>query len=562
MNNKKLWTSASCVLLCSALIVSGCGKDTEPTTTASPKTSEAPTTAEKNADPFGKYDTPIEVTTVRAVDATFKYADGDSIDSNVWTKIFEKDYGIKVKNLWTVDLSQYRQKLNVSIASGDLPDFLEVNKEELSRLAEADMLADLTKVYEQYASPYLKNTLQQDNGVGFKAATYDGKVIGIPKHSVNGGVSTAEMIWVRTDWLKKLNLPEPKTMDDVIKIATAFAKQDPDGNGKADTIGFGINKELFQGHGTLVGFMNGYGAYPQIWTKDASGKLINGSVQPEVKASLKQLSDMYKEGVLDKEFAVKPATKLYEDIAAGRLGLAYGNVSDGGFIHKESHTKDPNAQWKAYPIVSATGQPASPQLLDTASNFYVVKKGAKHPEAVVKLVNIYLKLYYETNYSPNPNPYISDPKTGIFPQKYAPVIIDPLNANLEAFGLVQAALKAGDGSKLGFPASVHFDRLSKFKAGDDTMWFSNVVWGSEGSFSVIDFYNKNKLGKYNDFVGAATPTMAEKISTLKKMQDTTFTKIIMGEVPVDEFDKFVADWKRQGGDAIEKEVNDWYNKNK
>lgn len=559
---KNLGTITLSALLIIAMVASGCSKETNPEASSTPEVKATAAAGEKKADPLAKYDPPIELTTVRPVDATFKYAEGDSIDSNIWTRIFEKDYGIKVKNIWTVDSSQYRQKLNVSIASGDLPDFLEVNKEEMQRLYEAGLLEDLTSIWEQYAAPFLKEAMKQDNEVGLKAATFKGKLMGIPKHYANGGVSTADMIWLRTDWMQKLGLPEPKTMDDVLRIAKAYAKEDPDGNGKADTVGLGLNKDLFNGHGSLRGLLNGYHAYPEIWIKDASGKLVFGSIQPEMKTGLKQLQDLYKEGVLDKEFAVKPAAKVQEDVASGKLGLAYGMVADGGYIQKENHTKDPKAQWKAYPIVSANDKAAQPQLWDTANVFYVVKKGAKNPEAAVKLANIFVKHYYETSYAPNPNPFITDPKTGALPAKYAPVTFDPLNTNLEAYAKVQEALKTGDGSKLGFPANIHFERLTKFKAGDDTMWFSNVVFGAEGSFSVVSKYNANKQGKYSEFVGAATPTMAERMSTLKKMQDATFTKIIMGEIGIDEFDKFVTDWKKQGGEAIEKEVNDWYSKNK
>jgi putative aldouronate transport system substrate-binding protein len=31
----------------------------------------------------------------------------------------------------------------------------------------------------------------------------------------------------------------------------------------------------------------------------------------------------------------------------------------------------------------------------------------------------------------------------------------------------------------------------------------------------------------------------------------------MGAAPVDEFDKFVDQWRKLGGDEITKEVNDW-----
>ncbi|SDE26460.1 putative aldouronate transport system substrate-binding protein [Paenibacillus sp. UNCCL117] len=552
MKAGKVSTLALASVLTAGLVLGGCSNNG---TAEADK--QSGTTQVKPEDPFGKYDPPIEVSTVRSVNQGFKYKDGDTIDNNIWTKIFMDQYGIKVKNLWVVDDSQYRQKLNISIASGDIPDFMLVNKEEMMRMHEAEQLEDLTKILEQNASPYLKELLNQDNGTALKAATFGGKLVGIPQMQVNGGVSTGAMLYVRADWMKKLNLPEPKTMEDVFRIAIAFAKNDPDGNGKADTVGFGLNKDLFQGHGNVTGLMNGYKAYPNMWLKDSAGKLVYGSILPEVKTALEKLRELYANGAIDQEFSVKPASKLAEEVASGRLGFAYGNVSDGGFIQKLNVEKDPSAEWSMYPITSVDGKPAHPQLNDTAGNFYVVKKGAKHPEAMVRLANIYLKHYYETNYAPDPNPFISQ-ADGVYPGKYQPVTIDPLNVNLEAFRLVQKALADGDGSKLGFPANVHYDRLTKYAQGDKTMWFSTAVFGAKGSYSVIDYYDKNKLGIYNEFQGAATPAMSEKMSSLRKMQDEIFTKIIMGQSPVSDFDTFVKDWKRLGGDQITEEVNKWY----
>ena len=45
------------------------------------------------------------------------------------------------------------------------------------------------------------------------------------------------------------------------------------------------------------------------------------------------------------------------------------------------------------------------------------------------------------------------------------------------------------------------------------------------------------------------------------MQDEVYTRIMMG-AQITEFDKFIADWKAAGGDAITKEVNDWYKETK
>lgn len=507
-------------------------------------------------DPLYRYDPPIEVSTVRATDQAMKFAEGESLDENIWTRIFMEQYGIKVNNMWVVDSLQYNRKLNVTIATGNLPDFFHVSKEEMKQLYESGQLADLTDILDAYGSGYLKQVLGQNQGTSLKTATFDGKLVGLPRMMVNGGVSTAEMLWVRTDWLKKLSLPEPRTAADVVRIAEAFAKEDPDGNGLDDTAGLGINNELFMYHGSLKGFFNGYGAYPEIWTVDSTGRLVYGSIQPEMKLALSKLAEMYRMGYLDPEFMVKSWSRLAKEIADGKLGMAYGSVSDGGYIQRESRANDPGAEWRPYPLVSPDGGDVHPQLLDMAESYYVVRKDSPHPEAVVKLANIYLRHYYEMDYSPEPNPFISS-AGGIHPGRYQPVTTDPTNLNLDAYRKVQAALKSGTSAGLTFPATVHYDRLTAYEKGDEEMWFSTVVFGSQGSYSVIDHYDQRGLGLYNAYQGAATPAMAERMSTLNRLQDDTFTKIIMGELPIQAFDEFVTEWRSLGGNQMTLEVNEW-----
>ncbi|MEI0740241.1 hypothetical protein VQ056_32565 [Paenibacillus sp. JTLBN-2024] len=62
---------------------------------------------------------------------------------------------------------------------------------------------------------------------------------------------------------------------------------------------------------------------------------------------------------------------------------------------------------------------------------------------------------------------------------------------------------------------------------------------------------------YESFVGAPTDTMIEKQSILDSLAMDTFTNIILGR-PIEEFDHFVEEWHRLGGDQMTAEVNEWY----
>lgn len=71
--------------------------------------------------------------------------------------------------------------------------------------------------------------------------TFDGKMMAVPS-------VTAEdfsMLWIRQDWLDRLGLKPPKTVDDLEAIAKAFVENDPDGNSKRDTIGLASSTGLY-----------------------------------------------------------------------------------------------------------------------------------------------------------------------------------------------------------------------------------------------------------------------------------------------------------------------------
>ena len=70
--------------------------------------------------------------------------------------------------------------------------------------------------------------------------------------------------------------------------------------------------------------------------------------------------------------------------------------------------------------------------------------------------------------------------------------------------------------------------------------------------------NNKYIPIYNIYSGQ-TETMQAKWANLKKMEEETFAKIILGKADISEFDTFVENWKNQGGDQILKEINEELN---
>jgi len=83
------------------------------------------------------------------------------------------------------------------------------------------------------------------------------------------------------------------------------------------------------------------------------------------------------------------------------------------------------------------------------------------------------------------------------------------------------------------------------------------LFSPTGSYGSVSEMVDNNQFYFDEFYGVPTDTMSAKGTVLSDLRDQSFTKIIMG-APLADFDKFVADWKKLGGDQVTTEVNAWY----
>ena len=510
--------------------------------------------AAEAVDPFGKYDTPVVVTAVKALGAgTLDFPPGDSIEDNVWIRKYAEALNVQVKWLWTTNDQQYSQKVNIAITANDLPDVMAVNNTQLKMMYENEQLYDMTEVLPTYTAPFTWETLNADGGAGLLSATFDGKLYAIP--AVGSGLGSAKVLWIRTDWLEKLGLPAPTTSEEFLKVAEAFTFNDPDGNGANDTYGLAVYKDLFgTGYSCLEAFFNMYGAYPGIWI-EKDGKLEHGSIQPEDKTALGILQDMYAKGLIDPEFGVKDANKVNEDVGAGRFGMMFGDFWNMAWINNVK-VENPTMEWIPVAIPSGTGVPAKAQIPFGTSTYYAINANAKNPEAIVKLLNLQLeKSYGETAES---TVYNITPE-GYGPYAYTVISIEPAMKNFTAAEKVTWAIDNNDPSKLNDEEKNYYEMSLLSLAGDhsNNNWHQLKMFGPGGSLTVMKKYWDEGNVVPNAFYGVSTQTMTEKLSTLDKQQLTDFTKIILG-APLDDFDTFVANWNKLGGQQMTDEVNAWF----
>ncbi|MFI6829575.1 extracellular solute-binding protein [Kribbella sp. NPDC050241] len=224
----------------------------------------------------------------------------------------EKQIGKKLKITW-VPNAEYGDKSNVTLASDKIPDVMVANEKSPSfvKAADAGAFWDLTGKLDKY--PNLKPVDEQTA----KNSMTNGKTYGI--YRIRPLLRSG--IVIRKDWMAKLGLKDPETVDDLYAIAKAFTERDPDGNGKKDTYGLIIPKwpgnyasaSPYDVVETWFGAPNGWG--------ERDGKLVPGFDTPEFLAANRWLRKWVTEGLVNKDFATLDSANWNDPFVQGKGGM-------------------------------------------------------------------------------------------------------------------------------------------------------------------------------------------------------------------------------------------------
>ena len=477
--------------------------------------------------------------------------EGETIEDNQALQYIEDTLNIDITFSWIVSSDSYTDKLNLAITSGDIPDVMTVDLLQLEQLAAADAIEDLTPYIEKYANQDILENYAQTNGAALAAATLNGKVMGIP--NVQPQADAPIMVFVRQDWLDKLGLEGPKTVDDVETIAKAFIEQDPDGNGENDTYGITGTYTPVQVPSNLHGFdaiFNAYGSFPSLFYRDADGKIIYGSVQPETKAALARLAQMYADGIVDPEFATKDAGTSNEIIAGGKGGIMFGPWWIPWWPLNDSVTNDPNADWQPYLIQDKNGKYTF-SMGGYTYTFVVVKKGYPHPEAALKVLNVQNDLSYGLNDAPQYYEDFNSIWTTLFPIPF--LIEQPYVVERMASEYQQALDGTLDPVTFNDAMQIEYDQIQTDIAAprQDVPSWSVRMARLDAALLLAQGYDEVR----SDPVAERIFPLDENWPSLKKMEDEAILQIITGAKPLDYFDEFVQQWYDNGGTALLEKMN-------
>ena len=565
MKQKRIIALVSATALV-ATALAGCGKTSEENTQKT-AVGEAEGTAKEDL-PFSKYAETVTVHLGGSMNPNAKIPDGMSYEDNSYTRFLKDDLNIKVVYDWVASSSDYDEKMNLCIGSGTIPEMMNVNATQYRALLKYDMIQPLDQYFEDYASDKLKGFVKSGGEELKKCITNDkGEMMAIPAPSMM--VGEMNEMWIRQDWLDKLGLEAPRTWDEMVKVAEAFVTQDPDGNGEDDTIGIlgpgnsnHIN-DIGDNQFGLDPLFCSFQSYPQYWLQDEDGTVKYGSIQPETRTALEKIQKLYTDKLIDPEMLVR--SNCQETLLSGKVGIFFGPWWSG-YTFADA-TLAGEADWRAYFTPLSEDGNYYTHMPDPTSKYVVVSKSCKNPEAAFKMISYQVAngQHWTDDDITSSDMSISD----FYPLWNAYDNADEIEVStetLEKYLAGEITMDDVDFSQhILLKSDMEAVKELKKEPYDD---FSLDKWNLDSDLAKTNlprlvsllvggapYVNDKYIPVYNAYSGQ-TETMQAKWANLKKMEEETFAKIIMGKADISEFDTFVKNWKSQGGDQILKEIND------
>ncbi|WP_256022459.1 extracellular solute-binding protein [Paenibacillus kribbensis] len=458
-------------------------------------------------------------------------------DDNVIKRAIEKATNSKMHIQW-VSNNVYTDKLNLTLASGDIPDLIMINdpfNSTFSKMVTQGAFWNLTPYIQNY--PNLVNGIPEIAWETTKAA--DGNNYGIPRPRPVTGES---FFIIRKDWLDKLGLRVPQTTDELFEVMKAFVEKDPDGNGVKDTTALaayispddlGWNGNIGPVLGSIESAFTGVNGN---WKWDShQGTLINTALLPETRESLAYLRQAYQDGMMPQDLLSLKLTQARELFKRNKAGIIVDKTGTMRKIYADDLKKvDPHFKYTDfYPLTNLNGY--NP-LGSGYNGMLAIPKSVPEEKMkqILKLINTWM----------NPDVF-----------------------EIQRFGLEGVHHTVVKGEKKPNAEKLTQDNASDF---NHIVNIINIPWDTQGETD--EETQANQLFKKveeerqatsvpNISTGLQSATGQRVLPELnKKIQDLK-AKIILGREPIEAWDTFVIDLSRDPElKATTQEMTDAYKK--
>ncbi len=439
----------------------------------------------------------------------------------VWAWVKEQT-GVSI-NWQVVPNSEFGTTIQTRMAAGiDLPDILSAGSIDTTIYGEDGMLVEMSDMIAKYGENFNSVLAEKPNLLPLMK-TPDGKVYHLSTTRDEELYAGAIGFQIRKDWLDRLGLEEPKTVDDWYHVLTAFKEQDANGNGNpSDEIPMSAESSVKN----IYRWGNAWGL--RLWTSDGFSIDENGKVQydflkPEAKEMTEFVAKLYKEGLMDPEAITNTSDDLTSKSINNQLGSSlYWQELCPTWNKALKAIGDETAQWvQVRTPEGPNGYKGHIEMLGYASGKWSLSKDCKHPVEAFKWLD-----YNLYNYD-----CVVTRTIGVEGQTYNKVdgkfvMTDFVTNNPDGLGYVEAIRSTGGWS----PVSVtnYSELIQLFKLADD----QEIARAEAVADQIIP---------KTDFAISSLEE-AEELNLLytdiTTYRDETMTKFFLGTESLDQWDVF------------------------
>lgn len=322
--------------------------------------------------------------------------------------------------------------------------------------------------------------------------------------------------YIRMDWVDKVGLKAPTTIDELYEVLKAFKEQNV--NGQGNVIPFVDNKDM----GAVKAIAGSFGVRWSMQSRN--GEVVFGPTQPEFRTYLETMNKWYSEGLINNDFPVMESTAA--KILSSEGGFTISSMGSGLTMQRESLLEsDPGSNLDSIPY---TIGPDGYQCL-------VDDKGA-NPRATCITTS---------------NKYVTESLRWI---DYA---YSPEGSLLTTYGIEGESYNIVDGKpilseKVMFPSDGRNqeETIARYAIGPinypnarDIGFYEQVNLNSEQKVRIQTNW---KTGTEDILLPPVTLTTDESVkygnlmADIKTYVEETTLKFIIGQKPISEFDDFVS----------------------
>jgi len=395
----------------------------------------------------------------------------------------------------------YAEKLTLMLMSGKAPDIIYFQSSGDRIMAEQGLLTDLR--------PYVA----QSKLFNERMLDYNKKRLENFPYLIRVYPLMTKVPLVRKDWLDKLGMQPPKTLDDYYRLMKTVSQSDMNGDGKKESWGISATENTDR----LDEIFNKAFGVTSTWMKDDSGKFVFAKTTDYEKNKLMFYRKLFQEKILDNEY-ITTKWNVYEDkFFSGKVGIVTatnGKVVDI-YETKMAKVNGPAAELIVLEPPTGVSKGFMPIDINKEDRGFAISALSKHPDIAFKVLEYLL----------------SD--DGQF---------------LDRIGIEGKQYKMAGAQIVLMPeAKDYYERFFLYPK-----WNSPVkILGDNAFFSM-------KLAEdyYTEDINFITPRkFAATYDALNNLYKEYSYKIISGEYPPEKFEEFVKNWYAEGGDHLTEYAN-------